>query len=329
MYGYLTIKIVGPYFFNYFEDVVYKLSIISLPLFIIQYFMPLEMYKWNSFLEPVVSAPIFMDMKASSNSILFTVNASAFNRNAGFMWEPGGFGAILSLAMAFNLILNQFNILNRRFILLFICLITTYSTTAYINMLFIGLFFLVNSNKKYHFLLIPALISLSFLVYNLNNGYNKVDEAFTLRNEHIQYDYLYAKNLDFISIGRFGSFIVDFNDVQKKPFLGYGLQFTERTQSQFISIVRANGLSDYMATFGFIGILFLIINLKKTINSLKSIIPFKGAWILVFSILLSSFSNPVLLLPLFLSFQSYHVAVKQFIPDADKINDDEAVVIPV
>ena len=65
------------------------------------------------------------------------------------------------------------------------------------------------------------------------------------------------------SLGRFGSLMVDYNDFKEHPLLGYGMQRKDgniqlRTQSIYsdTKLVRVNGFSDRLVSFGIVGMFF-------------------------------------------------------------------------
>ena len=57
------------------------------------------------------------------------------------------------------------------------------------------------------------------------------------------------------SLGRTGSFIVDFNDFLKRPLVGYGYTRENRTNSIYVKLIRVNGFSDLLVVYGGIGLL--------------------------------------------------------------------------
>lgn len=165
--GYLVAKITGTSFFKDMEDIVYKLSIISLFFFSIQIILPDLIHAINSFTQQAF--PFLQNTAGSpySSWIIFCFNSSAADRNSGFMWEPGGFAAILTLTIIFALTHSKFKI-NKRIIILIIALITTFSTTGLLALGIISLYYTLNFNKKYLFLFIPLLVVAGIYVSQLD-----------------------------------------------------------------------------------------------------------------------------------------------------------------
>ena len=206
-----------------------------------------------------------------ANIFFFTIDGyGAKLRNSGFMWEPKGYANVLILAMIFNLIRHKFKITNKQFIVLFIALLTTQSTTGFlIVFLVFPLFYFVNTKKasKLFFALV-AIISIS-LISQLGFMLDKIKYELTLTDE---YETLVDTKRDYdrtsISLGRVGSFIVDFEDFKRRPIFGYGFQKDERTQNKWIKLVRVNGFSDLLATYGLVGLVFYFIRYQRFYKTL-------------------------------------------------------------
>ena len=83
-------------------------------------------------------------------------------RNLGFTWEPGRFACWILLGMYFNLVRNEFNIKNKSFIILFLSLLTTLSTTGYSLLVVLILFVLMNKKSKLSKVIIVLCVVLVF-----------------------------------------------------------------------------------------------------------------------------------------------------------------------
>ena len=308
IYAYATIKIVGYYFFQYFSDIVAKLAMISLPLFLIQYFLPDQMMAWNGFLEFIIPQ-VPKGGYEYANSLVFTVNPWGLERNSGFMWEPGAFAAMLSVAMFINLIVHRSK-LNRDLLIMLIAMFTTFSTTGYLLIMLLGLFYLLNKPTTHIAIGTPILIILAIAVYSHPEVSEKIANRISNSGHSIESAENYEGESNGISVGRFGSLLLDMDDLQKQPILGFGLQATERISGRYADLVRANGFSDYLVKFGILGMVFLIFALSKSFSILRA--EFGGrAYILGTLIILTlSFSNPLLVSPLFFGFQFYYMAIR-------------------
>lgn len=309
-YVYLTMKIMGVQFFHLLEKVITTLALISLPLFIIQRISPDLMMSVNGFMEfiiPQVNKGPGVDY---SNSFIFTVNPWGLERNSGFMWEPGAFSAVLSLGMALHLIQSRFKI-TTKFVFLIIVMATTESTTGYLLLAVVMLFWLVNQKLALSIGILPVFVLGGMMLFSSPEVSDKIAERFENRNKTIDNQDNYTGKSDGISVGRFGSFILDWDDVKKYPLIGYGLQQAERTTGKYVALVRANGLSDYMAQYGALGIFFLLTSLTVSFTRFGRAYGGRGFWLMTVMVLVLSFSNPVLSSPLFFGFQFYFIAMNK------------------
>ena len=97
-------------------------------------------------------------------------------RNLGFTWEPGRFACWILLGMYFNLVRNKFNIKNKSFIILFLSLLTTLSTTGYSLLVVLILFVLMNKKSKLSKVIIVLCVVLVFpTVWGLSIMSDKIE----------------------------------------------------------------------------------------------------------------------------------------------------------
>lgn len=307
LYAYCTIKIVGVAFIHFFAEIVYKLALISLPLFVFQLIAPDTMMSLNGFLEPIIPQ-VPKGGYDYANSIVFTVNPWGLDRNSGFMWEPGAFSSMTNVALFLTMIFYGFKI-NRRFIVLFIATISCFSTTGFI-LLFINIIFLmINTKPKWTLIFSPLLITAMLYISSMDFIAGKLLDRINNTEHAIESAENYDGEGDGISVGRIASFVLDWNDLLKEPILGYGLQETERTQGKYSQLVRANGFSDYMVKFGLIGVFFLFYNFTRSFRLLKSVYKSKGIFLGVILVVTLSFSNPLLVSPIFWGLQFFWLAI--------------------
>ncbi|MEM7161453.1 MAG: hypothetical protein AAF487_03335 [Bacteroidota bacterium] len=307
LYAYCTIKIVGVAFLHFFAEIVYKLALISIPLYLIQLVAPETMMALNGFLEPIIPQ-VPKGGYDYANSIIFTVNPWGLDRNSGFMWEPGAFASMTNVALFFTMVFYGFRI-NKRFIVLFLATISCFSTTGFL-LLFINMIFLmVNTKPKWVLIFSPLLITGMVLVSQMEFIAGKLSDRVNNSDHAIESAENYEGEGEGISVGRIGSLILDWNDLLYEPLFGYGLQETERTQGKYSQLVRANGFSDYMVKFGMIGVFFLFYNFSRSFRLLKSIYKARGLFLGVLLIITLSFSNPLLVSPVFWGFQFLWLAI--------------------
>ena len=295
LYAYLSIKIVGFSFFKNFQKIVYYGALISIPLFIIQLLFFDLLFDIVGIFQNNISFLSYRNNRFA-NIFFFSIEGyGAKLRNSGFMWEPKGYANILILAIIFNLIQNKFKLLNKRILVYLIALLTTFSTTGYlIFFTVLPLFFVVNKSIGVKMFSLIIIITGIFYISKLDFMFEKIKYESTLFNHH---EKLLNQRKSYeggsISLGRIGSLVVDFNDFIKRPIFGYGYQRSERTQSEYVKLVRVNGFSDILATYGSVGIMFLLYSYNLLFKKLLRLYNLKGAYILLLSIFIIYFASAV------------------------------------
>ena len=311
IYAYVSIKLIGFSFFKIFQKKVYYGALISIPLFVFQ----LLFYDFMFDIIGIVQHNLnFLSYKNEvfANNLFFTINGYGSSlRNSGFMWEPKGFANILILAIIFNLIQTKFKLLNKKIIVYSIALLTTFSTAGYIIFFtLLPLFFTINRTLGTKiFSIIISLITI-FYISKLDFMYEKIQYESTLFNHHEKLlNSTKTYETESISLGRIGSLVVDYNDFTKRPFFGYGFQRSERTQSKYVKLTRVNGFSDILATYGLIGIIFLLYSYNLLFKKLLNLYNLKGKNILLLSILVIYFASALTSHLLWMSLLFLHLLV--------------------
>jgi hypothetical protein len=305
IYAYLTIKIVRESFFGIYEKIIYVLALVSLPLFLVQLINYDVVFNLVGFVNKTIP---FLEYRSDrlANLYIFTLEShGSITRNAGFAWEPKGFANFLLVAIAFNLILNNFK-LNKRLIIFYVALITTLSTTGLIvGFILIPIFFFINSKKSRSIKLLPLAIIPAVYFLSLDIGFEKIKKEIEGRDRYIE---LLEDTREFEarSLGRFPSFIVDFNDFLKRPLFGYGFNREERTQSEFTKLVRVNGLSDILATYGLFGFSIIFLSTYKSFVTPLKLLDLKGNVILLGIILVIYFASALTSHPFWMMFYFLH-----------------------
>jgi len=311
LYAYLSIKIIGSSFFENFQKIVFYGALISIPMFLMQILFYDLTFKLVGLIQNTIPFLEFRNDRFA-NIFVFTIEGyGAIFRNSGFMWEPKGYANILIFAILINLIQNKLNFLNKRILIYFIALITTFSTTGYIIIfILIPLFIMVNKNIFTKISSSLFVLFILFFISQLDFMYEKIKYETTLINE---YETLLHTKRDFdresISLGRLGSLIVDYNDFIKRPIFGYGYQRSERTQNPWIKLVRVNGFSDVLATYGLVGSLFYFIYYRKFFSKLLTYYNLKGLNILFLITLVIYFASTLTAHPIWMSFLFIHLII--------------------
>jgi len=313
-YAYIFIKLVYKDLLKHYTDIIYKLALISLPLYVLQLIDYQMMKSVIGIIEHHIS---FLDYREDwyENLFVFTLNDQGMYRNSGFAWEPKGFGTFLTLAFFFQLILNNFKFFEKKNIVYLIAIATTLSTATYsIFLLGVVLFYLYNqpsSTKIFTSIFLVPLIVIAFT--QLDFMEKKILYEYETKDKYTKYvtDTTYKGASR--SLGRFGSFLVDYKDILKEPLTGYGLFSEERTRYSVmgVKLVHVNGFSDLMAKMGFGGLFFYIIFLFYSFKQIQKRFNFKGYFIIPTSILITSFGSAILLTPLYLALFCYGMIKKE------------------
>lgn len=318
--SWLYIKIVSLNFFRLYVKILFILSLISLFF----YFLFIVAPDFRQFLLRNVTpyfhrAPSSAGYSYSDNIIIMNIKSlqpySIFTfgyRNPGPFWEAGAMGLYTNLALFFNLFLFNKKILHKENIILFLTVLTTFSTASYIVLfyLIIGYEYFLKKRKLKNIIYILLTVYSFFILYN-NTPFLKEKVG----NRVVSYNS--AINID-TKQERIGTFYKDINYLSKNPVVGYGADVRNRiTGYQGTSIKynhKNNGISNILLILGFpIGFLYILNfgNLIKFITTKKNI---KAYIFIVLFFILLTFSQIVLTKLVFLSL--FWIAWLDF----DKIN---------
>ncbi len=308
LHAYMLIKMIWRNFIPYFTKTVYVLSLISLPLYLLQLY-DYEMMK--SIIGIVEHNVPILDYREDwyENLMIFTLNDNGMFRNSGFAWEPKGFGTFLTLAMFLRLIENRFRLIDKYMLVYLIATITTFST-ATLSVVFFAVFPFYIFNKPASYKIVSAAVIVPIMAVAFIKAdflEKKIIHEYETRNKYVAFVQDKRTDMESRSLGRFGSFIIDFMDLKKEALLGYGEQKNERTQYSIsgVHLVHVNGFSDFMAKYGIIGMLFLFITLFITFKQWSIIYEFKAWYWIVIGILATSFASAILFYPIYLMFMFF------------------------
>lgn len=131
-----------------FENLVYVLAYISIPLYFLQVINPHIYDIFTPFSKLIMLsrsgyvAPSGLTMH--QYLVVFVLNGWAHLRNSGFMWEPAAFGMMLTWALLFCMYLKRFR-WHPRMIIYAIAIFTTFSLGTYSYALFLLLIFIMQN----------------------------------------------------------------------------------------------------------------------------------------------------------------------------------------
>src|SRR5690554_924227 len=288
--SYLALKIVGTYSFWFqLERIIYKLTVISIPIFILNYLFPDIFNSLKPIFEPITSE-VFYRKEAQNMywySFFYTNTGREEIRNSGFMWEPGAYAMMLILAIIYNWISASI-IINKRIMIYIIAIITTFSTAGFLALSILIIAFTIYSKKVYLIgITVVALIHINLYMSSFDFLIPKVERYIEEFDNNIQYQQGYSDRLE---VNRYLYFFITLDKASEFP-IGHGVLEDKYSYNSHIKIVGVNGLGDVLMMWGWIGLTFVVISVYrfcKTPTNSKYI-----TTLLAISILVTFFSNPV------------------------------------
>jgi len=285
------LKLMRYNFLFTFEKILYFLTIIALIFYPVQLLSPDKTLILVSNISEYI--PLTEKDEEMKSFLIWGMDVDGGIRNSGFAWEPKAFVNFLILGIIIRLIQNNLNFKDKRILIYTLAAITTLSTTGYLILFgLIPLFILFNkSPDKFFIYLIPATLIFIYIM-QLDFMWDKIKMEWEGRYE---YEKLLSDSRTFSkrSLGRTPSMMVDLIDFSKQPILGFGMQRDLRTQSVYTKLVRVNGLTDWIASFGIIGIILFIFGHYYGFKKYLSIYNLSGASILVVIIAVIYFATTV------------------------------------
>jgi hypothetical protein len=290
LYAYIGLMLLKNKIFEYLENIIYTLALITIPLYIWGNVHPISLIQFLNLFAPYISdhggisTLFFVYRPDSSYGVL---------RNCGFCWEPGMFAIIINTALLINLLKNNFQ-LNLRVIIYILLLISTFSTTGYVSLFFVLLLFLINVNisKGVIFFLTLILIPIVIYVSQLNFISDKINESLQQNLSDLIDQSLSSNDETSLRPQRLLSFKITFIDFIQNPAIGYGgndeAGWLYKKYGKQVNILPVSGIGNFIATFGLFGLFFLILACYKSALSLKYIYLIKHTY-LIFIIFLIFF----------------------------------------
>lgn len=233
------------------------------------------------------------------------IDSGGFIRNNGPFWEPGAFaGYIAILFLLF--IENPEHIFKnkKKSLIIFIALITTFSTMGYLVVaLLIFLLYTKKTKKIKLILLLPFFIIGSFYIMSLDFIGKKINEQYVEAIESDENKILFS---------RFGSIVIDYYYFQKNPLTGNGLPMKTRYADHIDFFEEedlggfGNGFSNFLASFG---VIFVLIFYLKSANNLYKLKTSKIYYAIILTLILFGeqfINHPFIWTLLFINENSSH-----------------------
>ena len=249
--AYFVFTFVGKKFMNVFVNQIFILSTLSLFFTLVMFLGP-GMYS-------LMRNSGFVDNTFTLNNFIIYVFSNGY-RNNGPFWEPGAFvGFIIVSFIFYHSDLKRFSLLNSVDLVLFITLITTFSTTGYLSfMLFYLGLYILNSDRSSltKTLVLPIIFTLFF----------SATFSFNFISEKITQQLMYAEDYNFGSSkytsSRFVNFYRDFDQIKRKPFFGWGVSNVTRLENESFTFANVtNGTTDFCVRYGIVGFILFSLGL--------------------------------------------------------------------
>ncbi|MEB2777650.1 hypothetical protein SYJ56_20200 [Algoriphagus sp. D3-2-R+10] len=245
-----------------------------------------------------------------SNFLIFTYDKLHSIRNSGFVWEPGAFGCFLTIGLLFHFMKNNFKF-DRNSKILAVSILTTISTTAYLAFgVLMFLYYRVNGGIiSIKMILgfavgIVLFFSLPFLGDKIIQTYQddvKALDDYEMIINGLDY---FTENEGEVKLNRFASGVFLYRNFGHQLIFGVSNAYINVKSSVYgVEISKfniSNGIIDFIAKFGMIGLIFLFYRIGNFIYIHYQKLEF--SLYIIFIILVMNFGEPLLILPITLIF---------------------------
>jgi hypothetical protein len=308
---YTTIKALKFEFFRIYEYLMFWLAIFSLFMWVMQLglggdtlynmFARISLLQEISFVSGHGLSALFYSIQPFETTI---INNFTIPRNCGYSWEPGSFAVYLCLALFINLFITSTRKDSKlRFWILFATLISTQSTTGYVIMMLIIVFYFINKDIKKILLVFPIVIAVMIFVSSLPFMKNKIFELIdeTSRLEQLLFDSFGRENP--VTPQRFTSLRITMVDFLHNPLLGLAAHYEDQwTYKLGSNISPISGIGNLFAQFGLFGVFFFLYFSIRSSFFLSRQMKYKGRWLLFLVIVFIAVSYSILFIPLVMCF---------------------------
>lgn len=295
--AYFILKIIGNKFFQKLENLIYKLAIISLPIFTLQLLFP----QFFTYLATFLGGIVLKEQQDVNGWYIFIYMHSGFGdyyRNSGFMWEPGAFALMIILGVLLHLYYTDFKPNLARLLIYLITLATTLSTMGYIVVFIVFFIFIIKKKRfSYSVILLPLILLLWILIADLDFILPEIEKHQEL--SYYMESHSYSRSYYLNKLNRLGFVTIAVQDSFNWPF-GNGVFVSKKIQDFYGSnIIGGSTFGSLLLEWGWIGIAFwiysIILFFRKISDRKNSVIVDIMAAIVI---ILAFSSNPMSKSPL-------------------------------
>ena len=247
--------------FEYITKLTFWFAVISTILFVFAYFLP----SINTF---ITSVGISTDNE--NYSILFyNIKTRVLDRNSGFAYEPGPFGLICALAMVIDLTKNSYKF-NKKYIVYILAIYTSQSSTAGVFLLISIIFFYYNSFKGYRIIIMPIVLIIAYFFYQSQEFLEEKISNDWEESQNTEEIIKNGKNNEQVNgTYRFAILFLTWPDVKSRPLFGFNHNPSLNYRSTNNIYIRGTGPLGFVAIYGTILTILLIVQMKRSIKMLN------------------------------------------------------------
>lgn len=267
--GAIIVYLLGYSFREKYLNLMFFLGIISIVGFLINVF--------------AIKIPAIVEVKENSSIILFGTINSLFDsgpmRNSGMFWEPGAYAAYILLIPLLYMgdLLELWNLHKKKCIVSLIALLTTLSTTGYIILFLILIYYLMVKSKQK----LLVYLSLPLILLGMYTIFTKLDFLEVKIKSQVEATNFSNNQAGDFSPDRFGAFAFDLHYIIKHPLIGNGFHSKTRfLDHQYLLndeesgvMSHGNGFSNFIASMGILSmcLIFFLIYKRFPFSKLDSI----------------------------------------------------------
>lgn len=315
--AYIQVRIFEKKLFLYFADIMVIMANLTLIMWLLGCILPPVADLYTMF--PLSIENDSRTMDGYNVLYLFCWNndpSSLFPRNAGFSWEPGRYAIMLALAILINLYHKGISFLdNQNLFWLLISLVSTRSTTGFLIVIVVFLYFIVKKIRfKYIFVGVILLIPIIYVISNIEFLGDKIIAQIDSLNytesmiDRVQWSENNNPNYK-VALERLPSMFFEFQNIQQDVITGYGPTKNQSYFSRYISEQASltGGLLQIFGKYGILlGSLFYFILIISSVVIAKSYRSTKILGYFIF-VLMSMVSYDIFCTAVFMSFWFYGV----------------------
>lgn len=306
MIAYWLLSHYKDYIFVKYENVIYNLALISLLFYGIQLVAPTFLY--GIFENIDITGELFENHAFYSGIGVYNINIrywGFFPRNAGFCWEPGPFSCYVILALFFHIARNGVRIKSKKKAIVFLlAIITAQSTTSFIVLIALILWYAWSRYKNKAFRIISVPITLALVIYLFTSVPWMQEKIISESQQDIDEVLSHAaKTGGSYAPGRFASFQLRWEDFKNYPIAGFGgnssLQAGYLGEDNVVAAI--NGVGTIMGRYGTIGFLLFLWLIFSTGKWLGRYYQYSAHIIFPVLVLMIGFSFGIIETPVFVS----------------------------